>query len=45
MPKPTEDEIIETLLKLRAHQNGTEITNVRITSKEDTQEANDKDAV
>lgn len=31
MGRPTQEDIIETLLKLRQLQNGTEIVNVRIT--------------
>lgn len=45
MPRPTEEDIIQTLIKLREHQNGTEITNIKITTREEVQEAKDKDAV
>lgn len=33
MPAPTQEDIIKTLIKLREHQNGTEIVNVKITPK------------
>lgn len=43
MPAPTEEDIIKTLIKLREHQNGTEIVNVKITPKVE-KEQKEKDA-